>query len=384
VVATRRSILRGAAGAAFAAPLAGGFVYLAGSADAADGGPVPATLHRRRSGPVTGTLRPEADFPLTHLGLTLTGAGTAAVRVRTAAGFGPWREAIGCAAGSDTKARRSAVVAVRGAQSVEIQATGGAAPTVVELNTVDGPTRATAPRPSTLPVDGAAGKLQRPVYVNRAGWGADEAFRLNPDGTLDTPPTFFPVQTLTVHHTGFDDDQPDPAATIRAIYYNQAVELDWGDVGYQLFIDDAGRVYEGVFSDDDAIPVFGPDLGADGRPQMVNGSHVGGFNAGNVGVVLIGDFTARQPSAAARRSLTAVLAILSAGCRLDPTGTTDYVNPVNGNLATLPTIAGHRQWNTANPAAGATECPGNTFFPELPGIRTQVADLLRSVGIGDG
>jgi hypothetical protein len=215
-----------------------------------------------------------------------------------------------------------------------------------------------------------------PRYLSRPAWGADESYRLKPDGTVHTPPAFFPVQSLTVHHSGFDDAVADPAATVRAIYYNQAVVSDWGDVGYQLFIDADGRVYEGTYSDPDQVPLFGPDPGEDGRPLMVNGAHVGGFNAGNIGICLLGDFSSRLPTPAARRSLVLVLSLLSLACRLDPTGTTEYVNPINGNTATLDTIAGHRDWNLANPLAGATECPGNMFYPQLPAVRQEVARLV--------
>ena len=53
--------------------------------------------------------------------------------------------------------------------------------------------------------------------------------------------------------------------------------------------------------------------GNNGRPQMVNGAHVLSFNAGNVGVVLLGDFTDQVPTPAARRSLVAVNARAAPG-----------------------------------------------------------------------
>jgi hypothetical protein len=76
-----------------------------------------------------------------------------------------------------------------------------------------------------------------------------------------------------------------------------------------------------------------------------------------------------------------VLAGLAAACRLRPTGTTNYVNPISGAQATIATICGHRAWNAANPAAGATQCPGNTFYPDLPAVRRAVARLLLPVGV---
>ena len=206
------------------------------------------------------------------------------------------------------------------------------------------------------------------AYLSRAGWGADESLRFEPDGTEKFPPAFFDVQTLTVHHTVTANSDPDPAATMRAIYFFQCITSDFGDIGYHLLIDQAGTVYEGRYSGPDALPVFGPrQVGP--RPSMVNAAHVGGFNAGNVGVALLGDLTSSQPTPAARASLVTVLASLARITALDPLGTTGYVNPISGATKTVATLAGHRDW-------AATECPGNTFYPSMPQLRADVAAAL--------
>ncbi|MFD0823516.1 peptidoglycan recognition family protein, partial [Micromonospora zhanjiangensis] len=201
-------------------------------------------------------------------------------------------------------------------------------------------------------------------YLSRAAWGADESLRFGPGGVDLFPAEYYPLQTLTVHHTAGANNDPDPAATVRAIYYYDAVTQGWGDLGYHFLIDEAGTVYEGRWSGTDGTPAFGP-RGADGRLLMCNGAHVSGFNAGNIGVVLLGDFTSQLPTAAARQSLTQLLAALAGAGRLDPTGVTDYVNPVSGAARRVNTISGHRDWM-------ATECPGNTFYPQLPPLRQDV------------
>ncbi|MGH3978015.1 MAG: peptidoglycan recognition protein family protein, partial [Pseudonocardiaceae bacterium] len=96
---------------------------------------------------------------------------------------------------------------------------------------------------------------------------------------------------------------------------------------------------------------------------------VAGFNAGNVGVALLGDLTTNQPTPAGRRALTRVLAALAGVTGLDPQGQVFYVNPINAARAEVDVIAGHRDWL-------ATECPGNAFYPALPEIRRDVAALL--------
>lgn len=277
-MATRRSILRGAAAAPLALALGATAAPTAATAAPEPAG-VPQTLAYRRRGLTSGDRVTPDQFPLTHLAVSFTGH-AAAVRLRTRDGrWTGWRPVHTCGVAHGVGQHRTGIVPASGVVAYEVQVKGGSA-AVLELNTVDGPTRTVADAPTPLPVDNryltVRPPISLPTYVSRAGWGADESYRYNPDGTLDTPPEFFPVQTLTVHHTGFDDTQPDPAATIRAIYYTQAVENDWGDVGYQLFIDDQGRVYEGTYSDPDPVPVYGPERLPDGRPQMVNGAHVGG------------------------------------------------------------------------------------------------------------
>ena len=166
------------------------------------------------------------------------------------------------------------------------------------INTVDGPA-IDAPRDRVRRWSGLS-------YLSRAGWGADESLRFEADGTEKFPTAFFDVQTLTVHHTVTANTDPDPAATVRAIYFFHCVTSDFGDIGYHLLIDQAGTVYEGRYSGPDPVPVFGPrSVGP--RPSMVNAAHVGGFNAGNMGVALLGDLTsdradARRPAGAGQRA----------------------------------------------------------------------------------
>jgi len=122
-------------------------------------------------------------------------------------------------------------------------------------------------------------------------------------------------------------------------------------------------VYEGRRSGADVVPGFDP------TGWMVNAAHVGGYNAGNVGIVLLGNYVDREPTAATRRSLTLLLAALAGWCRVNPLGGVDYVNPISGARRTVPAIAGHRDW-------GATECPGGVLAGLLPALRQEVAAVL--------
>lgn len=296
------------------------------------------------------------DFPIGYLGLTWTGADTAGrIRFRTGAGWGPWQPVE--RHDSNDEDRNAALVAAGGATQVEVEPAPGAGDVqLLAINTTDGPASGL---PFAMP-----SRLYGCQYRNRAGWGADESWRFE-GGEQLWPPEYFPVQTLTVHHTATAVDESDPAASVRAVYFFHAVTQGWGDIGYHLLIDPAGVVYEGRYSGPDGWPLFRV---APGQP-LVTAGHSLGFNSGNVGVVVLGDFTSVQPTAAARRSLVRVLASLAHAYDLDPLGRTNYVNPVTDETRTVDTISGHRDWN-------ATQCPGNTFYPTLPALRDEVADLL--------
>ncbi|MFI5843714.1 peptidoglycan recognition family protein [Catenuloplanes sp. NPDC051500] len=333
---------------------------------------LPATLATRRTRIESRTRTDVADFTLTHLSV-VSSAG-AAVRLRTGAGWGGWLDlaAASCGGARDDRSaptsRRSLVVA-RDVTGYEVQTDDGSTVAVTELNTADGPAGPVAGA-STRQLRTGGGVCDLPAYLSRAAWGADETLRFAADGTELWPAKFYPVQTLTVHHTGLyeHNDDPDPAGTVRAVYYDDCVVDDYGDIGYQLLIDANGAVYEGRVSGDDGFPVYDREL------HMANGAHVGSFNAGNIGIVLLGRFTSVQPTPAARESLVKVLALLSKVSGLDPAGTTAYLNPGNGLGGQVRTVQGHRDW--AAIGAGPTECPGDAFHPTLESIRRDAAALL--------
>ena len=285
-----------------------------------------------------------------------------AARPRLRLDGGPWQPVVaGCPTGTDTAPpATSALVPAAGAQ--EVQVAGGTARAV---NTTAGRRRPVRRGRSESP------RLGLVRAVRRAGWGADDDWlHVNDDPALELrdPPVWAPVQVVTVHHTATANDDPAPAATLRAIYddhvHNPA--RDFGDIGYHVLIDANGTVYEGR-KGDDSSPLFGHRF-VDGRWEMVRAAHVALNNTGNFGVALLGDLTLAPPTARARRSLVAVLAILCLVHRLDPVGTVRYVN--SAGERDIDSIAMHRQWLP-------TECPGEAFAPVFGAVRADVARLLR-------
>jgi N-acetylmuramoyl-L-alanine amidase len=143
------------------------------------------------------------------------------------------------------------------------------------------------PRPrSTLRFNTAAtttlSGVAQPSVIPRSGWSADESLRFDATGKEIWPPAFYPVQKAIVHHTATQNNDPDPAATIRSIYQYHAVTQGWGDIGYNFLIDEAGRIYEGRYSRPYAAgeSPTGEDLNGNG----VTAAHTQGYNSGTVGI----------------------------------------------------------------------------------------------------
>jgi len=213
----------------------------------------------------------------------------------------------------------------------------------------------------------SAASVAQPGVTPRIDWGADESLRFDSTGKEVWPPAFYPVQKLIVHHTATQNRDPNPAATVRSIYYYHAITQGWGDVGYNFLIDEAGRIYEGRHTLD--YPSGSSPTGEDAAGNGVTAAHASGFNSGTVGVALLGTLTNQDATPAARAALELLLAWESDRHGIDPQGSSLYTNPVNGTQKTFANISGHRD-------VGATECPGGVFYSTLPGIRSDVAALM--------
>jgi N-acetylmuramoyl-L-alanine amidase len=217
------------------------------------------------------------------------------------------------------------------------------------------------------PVTAAATATAQPSVLPRSGWSADESLRFDASGKETWPPAFYPVQKLIVHHTDTQNNDPDPAATVRSIYYYHAITQAWGDIGYNFLIDEAGRIYEGRHS---RVYALGESpTGQDPNGNGVTAAHAQGFNSGTVGIALLGTLTGQDATPAARQALEKLLAWEASSHGIDPQGAALFTNPVSGTQATFPNIAGHRDVN-------ATECPGGVFYGTLPAIRSDVAALI--------
>jgi N-acetylmuramoyl-L-alanine amidase len=215
----------------------------------------------------------------------------------------------------------------------------------------------------------ASAAVDQPALITRAGWGANEDYAENSGGYIRFAPSFDPLQKLIVHHTAGRNNDPNPAATIRAIYYNHAVQRGYGDIDYNFLIDAQGRVYEGrrAWIDEPDPNPIGEDLAG----NVVRGAHARHYNDATVGIALLGNFTNVLPTAAARTALIDLLAWKTERHGIDPKGSSTYVNPVDGTTKVLRNISGHRNVNE-------TACPGQLFYDTFPTLRQQVADKIAS------
>lgn len=206
-----------------------------------------------------------------------------------------------------------------------------------------------------------------PAIISRAGWGANESYRFNSGGYEIFPSSYDPLQKVIVHHTAGRNDDPDPEATIRAIYYMHAVSRGWGDIDYNFLIDWQGRIYEGRHSRKYAAgePITGEDLAG----NVVRGAHARDYNDGTVGIALLGNFMHQLPPPAQRAALEKLIAWKLERHGINPLGAGTYTNPNLGNSLDLQNISGHRNVN-------ATDCPGDTFYSWFPTLRQNVANRI--------
>ncbi len=193
-------------------------------------------------------------------------------------------------------------------------------------------------------------KYPKPPIVTRTEWGC-------PDGQVTTHGSlsYTTVTHLIVHHTFSPSGaiNGDWAAAVRSIWNFHVFSNGWADIGYNYVIDQMGVIYEGRAGGDNVI-----------------GAHFSGTNSGTMGVVVIGDFTSSTPPPAALNSLKKLLAWKADQRGIDPAGQSRHA----ASGLTINNISGHRD------GPGATECPGDAFYPMLPSIRADVKNLLANFG----
>jgi hypothetical protein len=193
---------------------------------------------------------------------------------------------------------------------------------------------------------------ETPTIITRREWGANEAIRRAAPRFADN------VHVAFVHHTAGSNSYTasQSAAIVRSIYLYHVQGNGWNDIGYNFLVDKYGQVFEGRYG---------------GATRAVIGAHAMGFNAGSVGVALIGNYSSATVTPAAREALVSLLAWRLDLAHVDPLSRVVRVSSGNpryppGTAVTLNAISGHRD-------TYPTSCPGANLYAQLPAIRRAVA-----------
>lgn len=175
----------------------------------------------------------DPPFPVDFVGISWTAGDEPSVRFRVEGRWTRWTETEDdeLAADGPTFSR---LVDAGGADAFQVRGPNRGVGAVA-INTTDGP------RSSVWSwTEAQASHIPQPAVISRAAWGADESYRFRADGTEKSPPVLYPIQKLIVHHTVTSNADPDPAATVRAIYRYHAIDRGWGDIGYNFLVDAGG------------------------------------------------------------------------------------------------------------------------------------------------
>jgi hypothetical protein len=152
------------------------------------------------------------------------------------------------------------------------------------------------------------------------------------------------VKYAVIHHSVQPNDYT-PADVPGMIRADQAFHMDtngWADLGYNFVVDKFGGIWEGR-------------QGGVDRPVI--GAHAAGFNTDSTGIMVIGDYTQAQPSAAALESVAQVAGwklFLSGNNPSSSVTVTSGGSPryPAGQVVTIPRVVGHQD-------VGLTACPGS-------------------------
>lgn len=326
---------------------------------------IPRTLARSLDVAAAGRIVFSPFLP-THVAFTWRGDEGSGIRFRTIAPDGtvsPWRRALEDHDAKRGRTRASGMLRVARPAAIEWRPVERLTARVGRVrldyvNTEDGPVR-------TVYVPAAARAAPgEPRIVTRAEWGADESLKSTSGGCKRR---FFDVQQLFVHHTAGSNNDPDPYATMRAVYWYHTQSRGWCDLGYNFVIGWDGTIFEGRWARPYAP--YETHTSEDAYGNAVAGAHVSNYNSGSIGISLMGNFTRLAPPAAMQQALVDILAWEVDRHGLQARGKHLYRNPESGLTRTLPFIAGHRD-------AGTTACPGAALYDLLPSIRKRVEQQI--------
>ncbi len=193
-----------------------------------------------------------------------------------------------------------------------------------------------------------AGASVGPAINPRSAWGARAA--------KNAPSYGSEMKLAIVHHSATSNDYT--SAQVPSILRSiQAYHMDgrgWSDIAYNLVVDKFGTIWEGR---------------GGGVDRLVIGAHAMGFNTNTVGVMMLGEYSSAQPTAAAIDAMGRVIGWKSFVHGVDPASTgVPFTSGGSGTwpagtTGSFPRIVGHRD-------VGSTACPGSNLYRLMNNIRS--------------
>ncbi|MEJ7654693.1 MAG: peptidoglycan recognition family protein [Chloroflexia bacterium] len=232
--------------------------------------------------------------------------------------------------------------------------------TLTFIDASQGPTTAQARASASASAGLEASAVSRPAVVSRAGWGADESLRFDADGQEIWPKEYLQVTKAVLHDTITANNDPNPARTMRSIYYYHAVTRGWGDIGYNYLIDEQGDIYEGRVGGENSVA-----------------GHVRCYNFGTVGIAALGDHAKVRPSEAMMTSFKKIIAWHFDRAGINPHGRGIFMKNNIEPLAVQNNIMAHVDASRSSFTCGNTHVdPGPYIYNRLGEIRDSVATIM--------
>ena len=271
--------------------------------------------------------------------------GTAPVGTRVLAAATPG-VATTSAAGGVTLGTTTAGATTAGVPTAGSTTAGAITGAVTTLTTTPATTTAGLPAAYT-----SSPRLVPPAMFSRTQWGAN--------GFISKPSLYAAaVRFAVIHHTAGLNTYAaaDAAAIVRGIQLYHVQGNGWNDIGYNFLVDRYGQIFEGRNG---------------GIDRPVIGAQAVGFNAGSVGIAVIGSYGKTGISDAAQDAIKRLLVWRLDVAHVDPLSTLSWSSGGNprypkGVPVFLRAVSGHRD-------TGFTDCPGDGLYRSLDGIAASVA-----------
>lgn len=193
-----------------------------------------------------------------------------------------------------------------------------------------------------------------PTFITREEWSA---------GTVNTSRLSYAkeLKAICIHHTGGSNTYTAAQSpqVVRGMFTYHTKTLGWADLGYNVVVDKYGQIFEGR---------------AGGLHRNVAGAHARGFNTGSCGISVMGDYMDIPVPTAALNAIATVAAWkLASTFTQDVYGTETWTvttsNVKRSGTFSMPHLFAHRDVNY-------TDCPGDTYYGQLPKLRSLVQQKL--------